>query len=61
MKTNKFEKSLMLKKVTIADLNREQLRSVLGGVSSCPCVPSPSDLCDQVPSEGGSCVPDANA
>ena len=37
MKTKKFEKSLMLNKVTIAHLSREEMDALRGGNDSCPC------------------------
>jgi natural product precursor len=56
MKIKKFGKRLMLKKVTIADLNRDEMNAVLGGQSSCPCEPAPTDDCD-ILSHGSSCDP----
>ncbi|MCP5102123.1 MAG: hypothetical protein GY950_02025 [bacterium] len=45
MKTKTFEKSLILNKETIADLNRAEMAALHGGgidkPMTCPCYPDP--------------------
>lgn len=35
MKTKRVEKRLALKKITVADLNRDEMKAILGGEDTC--------------------------
>jgi hypothetical protein len=61
MKTKKFEKKLVLKKKTIANLNNGQLGQVKGGLlptrTDClTCVDCPTDTCETCPATCNTCA-----
>jgi hypothetical protein len=61
MKTKKLEKMFVLNKETIANLNRDDMAAVRGGLATCEytcmCIPNKETMFPTKESQGGTCDP----